>query len=187
MVQMWPFRSSRVAIVLTVSWLLVITLIVACTPGARSPNATSRVADSALVVDSSRYTVSYAAPLYHAVIGYSYTNRTKRPVSLASCGHPTPPILEKELSAGNWVQAYDIFLLGCLTLPPLRIPPGVTYRDSLRVSVARRGAWVGWPLGVENMTGTYRLHWTLRAGTDPLNYAAAAVEAFSPRFELVER
>jgi hypothetical protein len=143
-------------------------------------------AGATLRTDSTKYTVRFVSPMYHAVIGYVYTNGTDAPVSENYCRTPRPPLLEKSVK-GHWVVAYDQIEFACQSVPPFRIAAGATYRGTLEVTVARPGKNFAPELRVAEIAGTYRLRWVLRSGNNPDDPRAHAVEAISAPFEVVER
>ena len=138
-----------------------------------------------IVTDSSQYTVRRVDGMYRATIGYAYTNRTGDVVSMNYCRSPTPPTLEKNVG-GRWVRAYAAVTLMCLTHPPFRIAAGDTYRGTLGLAAAPRGSNAAPQLEVDSVPGTYRLRWTLRAGSEPDAPGAGVVEAISNEFRLTQ-
>jgi hypothetical protein len=149
---------------------------------ARSP----RSEDAALRVDSAEYTVRLVGQMYQATIGFVYTNQTGGPVSQNYCRAPSPPVLEKKLEDGRWVQAYDmIVMLTCKTSPPFRLAAGESYRNTFHMAVAKPGARIEPVFALDSVPGIYRLRWVLRSGPDPDDRRATTVEAISPSFRLL--
>ena len=154
--------------------------------GCRTVTDFDRQSGAFIATDSAAYAVHVEGGLYHAAIGYTYTNGTHAPVSADYCHVPGPPTLEKQVG-DQWVVAYHAIVLLCQTVPPFRIPGGSMYRGTLGLAVAPGGANMGPPLLVDSIPGTYRLRWVLRAGNDPQDKAAPNVEAISNSFRLFER
>jgi hypothetical protein len=162
--------------------VMVGSAIAACRPPA-TPNGQERIT---LQSDSSQYTVRLIDGMYRATIGYTYTNRSGDAVSSTHCHTPPPPILEKKVGP-DWVRAYDAVLLMCLTIPHFQIADGATYHGTLHLSVAQPGRNMLPALLVDPVSGTYRLRWRLRTGSDPEARVASTVEAISNEFVLIER
>ena len=136
-----------------------------------------------LRTDSAKYTVRLDRSVYRVEVGYAFTNRTGKTLSMNVCHLPSPPVLEKEIAAGRWVGAYTRVELMCLTDPPFRVASGTTHRGIVGAAGPPRGAkrFDGWT--VDSIPGTYRLTWTLHASADP-NDKAGTITAVSPSFQL---
>ena len=91
-------------------------------------------------------------------IRYTYSNRTGAEVSLLNCLGAVPPSLEK-LVDGEWEWAWNPILLDCLS-PPVEIPPGEEYRDSLVLWAAHPRQNAAPKFQDPDIHGLYRLRWT---------------------------
>lgn len=146
-------------------------------------SARTRAPGTELRADSAGYAVRFDRNLFRTDIGYSFTNYTGGTVSLNHCNAPSPPLLEKEVSPGHWVQAYSAVELMCQTLPPFRLASGETYHGALHAYGAPRAgsSFVGWQ--VDTIPGTYRLQWSLHASANP-DDRAGTITVVSPSFQL---
>ena len=143
-------------------------------------------AAASLRTNATQYTVRHDGFLHRATIGYVYANGTGAAVSANYCHSPSPPLLEKQVG-GRWVAAYHAIVQLCLSIPPFVIPAGANYDATLQFLAATPGNHFGPELLVDEVPGTYRLRWVLRAGNNPDDVRAPLVEAISNSFELVEQ
>ena len=91
-------------------------------------------------------------------IGYVFTNELSTSVYVANCHRLVPPSLQK-LEGGTWVAAWSAAVPLCKS-PPIVIPGGQIYEDSLSVWGCVRGSTRCFPqFQAEGITGVYRLVW----------------------------
>jgi hypothetical protein len=118
----------------------------------------------------------------HFTIGMTYTNRSDRPVYLATCGGPHPPRLER-LVDGDWVAAYEPPHLLCIG-PYIEIASEAAYAWDFRINGYEprsrvRPSWL-----LRDVDGTYRVNWwsTVRmapdVGADPVPLPQRISNAF---------
>jgi N-acetylglutamate synthase-like GNAT family acetyltransferase len=137
-----------------------------------------------LHADSAEIHVRRSDFTYFANIPFVYTNTTPRAVSIAGCGGPYWPALDKKVN-DRWVEAYYRIQLGCLVKPDFRIESGQTYRDILKFSAYEPGHNTGPELRVDSIDGTYRLRFVFVEGTDATAEGTRRVEAISNEFRMV--
>jgi hypothetical protein len=132
------------------------------------PSPPAELPAPALSTDADRYVLERTTIGWEAAIPFTYENRTRGPVFVVSCLHPTPPILEKWVG-GRWVTAWSPTVPACLG-PVLRVEAGERYSDGLRV-------FAGYPennwhpkFDVAEPEGTYRLVWDVLSSYDPGRY-----------------
>ncbi len=106
-------------------------------------------------------------------VPFTYTNRSADTVFLPNCRVETGVELNMGLQkkvGGTWRNVWGSITLLCLS-PPILIPPGETYTDTLEVYGGKPGKQVAPELAVDEVEGEYRLVWTqLHAPFDPLRY-----------------
>lgn len=146
----------------------------------------SRPLTASLRTDSAEIGVHFRPPAYVAKIGFVYVNTTAGPVSMAGCGGPPDPQLEKKVD-GRWVPAYYPFYLACLTKPDFRIESGATYRGVISFGAFEPGHNTAPELLVDSIDGIYRLRWDFAEGTDATAEGVRRVEAVSNEFRMVLR
>ena len=138
-----------------------------------------------MIVDSDEFTVRYKRPAYRTLIKYTYVNKTGQTVSADYCKEPGPPALEREVSAGRWVSAYTPVVLLCQALPPFRLASGASYSGKLAVFGVMKNTDNIWPTWqADSVAGVYRLHWTMRGGSDPDDRTKPMIDAVSNPFRL---
>jgi hypothetical protein len=147
--------------------------------------------DAELRTDSSEVGVHFGGEVYVAKIGFVFRNTTAGPISLGGCGGPPMPQLEK-LVSGSWVAAYYPFYPACRTFPDFVLNAGATYRNSVTVMAAPRGAKTGPQMEVDSVNGVYRLHWIWNEGKGPdspiqRGPTPRRVEAISNQFRMILR
>ena len=154
--------------------------VVGCETLAPSP----RPLTSTLRTDSTEIGVHRSGFYYFANIGFVYTNTTAKPVSMAGCGGPAFPQLEKNVG-GKWVAAYYPAYLACLTKPDFMIESGATFRGVLQFMASEPGHNTAPELNVDSIDGTYRLRWDFREGTDASAPGTRSVESVSNEFQML--
>ena len=133
-----------------------------------------------LRTDSAEYSVRIDRGTYRLDVGYTFLNRTGNTLSMNVCRSPSPPVLEKEVAAGQWVRAYTVVELMCLTEPPFRVASAATYRGVVQAQAPLPGGrFSGWM--VDSIPGMFRLKWALHASADP-NDRAGTITAVSAPF-----
>jgi hypothetical protein len=90
-------------------------------------------------------------------IPFEFTNGTGDTVYVLNCWGQAPPSLEKEVG-GSWVPAWSAIVLLCLS-PPIVIPPGAAYQDTVRLFAGYPGNNAYPKFEVAQPNGTYRLVW----------------------------
>jgi len=139
-----------------------------------------------LRTDSTEIGVRFTGQYYLAKIGFVFVNSTAGPVSIAGCGGPPMPQLEK-LVNGSWVGAYYPPYLMCRTIPDFSVEPGATYRSEVNFMASPHGSSQTTPLEVDSVDGVYRLRWVLTAGRVAGAAGARRVEAISNQFRMILR
>jgi N-acetylglutamate synthase-like GNAT family acetyltransferase len=185
-----PARQIETSVVLTNQrWtkslasalsILLIVFVAAC--GALSP--LKQPLTASLRADSAEIHVRRSGFTYSANIPFVYTNTTANPVSMAGCGGPYWPALEKKVN-DRWVAAYYPNRLLCLIKPDFMIESGKTYRDVLQFAAYEPGHNIGPDLRVDSIDGTYRLRSVFAEGTDATAKDVGSVEAISNEFRMV--
>lgn len=155
--------------------------LVAC----RTLDSPERVSAS-LRTDSTQIAVHRSGFAYIADIGFVYTNTTATPVSMAGCGGPPFPDLEKKVS-DHWMRAYSPVYLACLTKPDFMLRSGETFHGVLKFIAYEQGHNTAPTLDVDSIDGVYRLRWDFAEGTDATAKGARKVEAVSNEFQMVLR
>jgi N-acetylglutamate synthase-like GNAT family acetyltransferase len=163
----------------TLSMLLLVFL-AAC----QALNPSLRPLPAALRADSAQIHVRRSDYAYGADIPFVFTNTTAKPLSVAGCGGPTFPGLEKKVN-DRWVAAYNPVYLMCLTKPDFMLKSGETFRNVVQFSAYEPGHNTHPTLEVESIDGIYRLRWVLVEGTDATAKDARQVEAISNEFRMV--
>jgi hypothetical protein len=139
-----------------------------------------------LRADSTEIGVRFGGEVYLAKIRFVFVNTTADTVSIAGCGGPPMPQVEK-LVNGKWVAAYYPAYPACRTTPDFSLPSGATYRNEVDFMPGRRGGRTGPFLEVDSINGVYRLHWGLRTGSDAYAPGSRPVEAISNQFRMTLR
>jgi hypothetical protein len=134
--------------------LPLVALLVAC----GSPIGPDSDAEALMVTDSAVYRLRpIGGDDIGTTIGYAYSNRTDRAVSLPNCLGNVAPHLDKWVD-GRWVRAWDSPKLDCLS-PPVTIENGEVYRDEVRLAAWPSGSNIHPQFLVTPITGRYRLVW----------------------------
>lgn len=155
-----------------------------------SPAGLDSDAAALMVTDAAAYQlVSGPSGEVMAIIGYTYSNRTGRPVSIPNCLGDVPPHLEK-LVEGTWVVAWGAPTLDCLS-PPVTIQPGEQYRDGVRLRAWPPDSDVRPKFVVDPIEGVYRLVWAdavwnYDASGPPWGDPLPLAQRVSNRFDLLE-
>lgn len=136
-----------------------------------------------LRTDSTEIGVHFGGVAYMAKIGFVFVNTTTGPISLAGCGGPPMPQVEK-LVNGNWVAAYYPVSLMCRTYPDFSLPSGGTFRNQVDFMAAPRGVNMSPQLEVDSIDGLYRLHWIWSERKKAGAKGAREVEAISNQFRM---
>ena len=157
--------------------------------GCTSPVAVGTDAYALMVTDATAYhLIPRSGGGVEATIGYTYSNRTGRAVSIPNCNGYVPPSLEK-LVDGVWIWAWNGPGDQCLSAP-VTIEAGVQYRDELRA--ASMGGQRP-PDFLFPMPGTYRLVWETLVWSysydpsgPPWGVLVRKAQRVSNSFELIE-
>jgi hypothetical protein len=155
-------------------------------PGCETLNPLRRPLTASLRTDSTEIGVRFRSGAYFAKIGYVYTNTTAGPVSMAGCGGPPAPQLEKKVE-GKWVAAYYAVYPLCRMMPDFRLESGATHRGVVHFLAHTPGQNIYPDLLVDSIDGTYRLRWMFTEGTDAYLESARRVESTSNEFTMVLR
>ena len=151
-----------------------------------SLNPLRRPLTASLRTDSAEIGVQFRPPVYVAEIGFVYVNTTSNPVSIAGCGGPPDPQVEKKVG-GRWVPAYHPIYLACRMVPDFSIESGKTHRGVISFGAFEPGNKIGPELLVDSIDGIYRLRWIFTEGTDAFAPGARRVEAVSNEFRMILR
>ena len=149
-----------------------------CLGAGQTLGPSRRPLTASLRTDSAEIGVRHGGFQYHANIGFTYTNTTAGPVSMAGCGGPPFPRLQKKVN-GQWVTAYYPNYLLCRTTPDFRVKSGQSYHDVLQFWAFEPGHVSGATLMVDSIDGIYRLRRDFREGIDAYANDARAVESTS--------
>ena len=139
-----------------------------------------------LRTDSTEIGVTFGGEIYSAKIGFVFVNTTPDTISIAGCGGPPMPQVEK-LVNGEWVAAYYPAYPACRMIPDFSLPGGARYRNEVLFMPGRPGGHTGPFLLVDSIDGVYRLHSVWRKGTDAYAPGARAVDAISNQFRMTLR
>jgi hypothetical protein len=103
---------------------------------------------------------------YRADIPYTYINRSGAPLYLVNCNGDVAPGLEKR-TGDRWERAWIPETNACLS-PPVVIPTGGSYSDTLHMVVAPWDSTFYGELGRSDTSRRYRLLWHQALGSfDP--------------------
>jgi hypothetical protein len=126
------------------------------------------------------YALRRTAVGLEAVVPYAYTNRSGAPLYLVNCNGDVSPGLQRRVGA-VWADAWLPETNACLS-PPVVVPAGATYRDSLWVVVREHHGDLLAALRAAGGGGPYRLVWhRALASFDP------DARPFGPQVPLEER
>jgi len=139
-----------------------IRLILALTAlGACSSPMLPESAGPLLVTDASEYQLAEyqltSPPTVEVRIGYTFSNRTGKTVSLLNCLGQVPPTLERRVG-DEWVLAWQTATFACSS-PPIVIDPETQYSNELHVFAFPSGSNFHPQFTPEPISGTYRLVW----------------------------
>ena len=160
--------------------MLLIVVLAAC----HTLKPPTRPLTTALRADSAEIHVRRSDYAFIANIPFVFTNTTAKALSVAGCGGPVFPALEKRVN-NRWVEAYYPAYLSCLTKPDFMLKSGEEFRNVLQFSAYEPGHNTHPLLEVESIDGIYRLRWFLAEGTDATAKDARRVEATSNEFRMV--
>ena len=139
-----------------------------------------------LRTDSAEVGVRFTGIAYAAKIGFLYVNTTDGAVSMAGCGGPPSPEVEKKVS-GRWVVAYYPFYAMCRTIPDFSFDSGAKFHGEVDFFAFEPGHNTLPILKVDSIDGVYRLRWTFAKGRVADAKDARRVEAISNEFRMVLR
>lgn len=94
---------------------------------------------------------------FETEVRHEFENRTGSDVFVVNCNGGFPIILDR-LEAGTWVPRWGPAVNDCLS-PPILIPAGSTFSETLRVFAGHPGSNVVPQFPDEDIDGTYRLRW----------------------------
>ncbi len=114
---------------------------------------------------------------YAATIPWTFQNGTGHEVRVRNCRGDVRPSLQVRRE-GRWVDAWRPFGSACES-PPLVIPPGGSYADTLEVVGAPPGSNVTPAFVFEDVAGVYRLVWD-RAADLPLEETVSNAFVLEP-------
>lgn len=128
-------------------------LLAACS----TPPAVSRDPGPLLQTEALSYELTEDDVGYRARIPYTFRNETGGPVYLVNCEGDVRPLLEMDRN-GIWFPAWEPFGTGCQS-PPVIVPEGGTYGDTLALRGARPGSNVMPAFVFPDVEGVYRMVW----------------------------
>jgi hypothetical protein len=112
-------------------------------------------AGPAIVTDAHSYTLETDRGALVTGIGFRFTNLSSRTLYVGNCNGTLAPVLEKRVGNG-WRAYWSPPLTPCLS-PPIRIRPGETIVDTIRVRGALPGSGHGPAFHSPDVEGTYRI------------------------------
>lgn len=125
-------------------------LLLACEGGALAPGTES--GEAPIQTDRLQYVLTETDAGWSAEIGYAFTNRTGRAVTVAHCAGAYSLKLQQR-RAGGWVDAWPPLLPLCLSVPVV-IEPGADRAGTVWF-IARPNDFE-----VDRVAGVYRIVWT---------------------------
>lgn len=128
-------------------------LLAACSP----PPSVSRDPGPLLQTDTLAYRLTEDDVGYRTRIPFTFRNETGGPVYLANCEGDVRPLLEMD-RGGIWFPAWEPYRTGCQS-PPVIVPEGGTYRDTLSLRGARPESNVMPAFVFPDVEGVYRMVW----------------------------
>ena len=123
--------------------------------GTTSPPA--RLDGAPLRTSAAGYTLRSEPPGLATTIAYTYTNSSGAPLYLVNCNGDVSPALQRE-RGGSWEDAWSPVMNECLS-PPVVIPAGGIYSDTLHLIVDRTHRDIYNALSSSNGSRRYRLVW----------------------------
>lgn len=146
-----PNLSKFVTVI--VCWMCVSYLMSAC----ENSTAIQRDPDPLLQTDQLEYQLTKNENLFEAKISYTFSNTTPDTVFVTNCNGEFHLILEKQVH-NDWMTMWALILLECLS-PPIIIPSGKTFRDTLTVSGALPNGSSHPQFTTADLAGIYRIQW----------------------------
>jgi hypothetical protein len=117
----------------------------------------ARDAEALLQTSALRYELRRDELGYRVAIPWTFRNETGDTVWVPNCGGDVRPLLQVQ-RAGAWFDAWTPFAEPCAS-PPVVIPPGDTFADTLSVFGAPAGSNLVPAFAFEEVEGVYRLLW----------------------------
>ena len=139
--------------------------------------------EPAIRTEKQNYTLSQSGETLALSINMTYTNRTFKPTFLLTCNGAFSMVLEKSVD-GNWVQAYGSAAPDCLG-PVLTIKKNGQHHYTLNVLAFIPSSENSPKFQVDNVSGTYRLVWTVYKTLNPEGYQPAS--GWGPLLPLEQR
>lgn len=130
-------------------------LLVSCSP---SPQV-DRDPTALLQTGALSYALERTELGYRAIIPWTFRNETGGPVYLEHCDGDVRPLLEMDRD-GMWFPAWEPYRDTCGS-PPLVVPPGGTYADTLELFGAPPQSNVMPVFVFPEIEGVYRMVWPL--------------------------
>jgi hypothetical protein len=155
------------------------TLVVAA--GTVALDATlARDLSAPIQTDRLRYELVQSELAWEATIPFTFRNRSAGIAYIAHCQGSYFLELEK-LVNGNWVLGWSPVVPLCLSLEPIRIPPGEKFQDSIRLFAGRPGTNLAPKFEVPDPEGVYRIV------IHPLSSYDVGQHPFGPELPLPQR